>query len=81
MRVRPQCKNIQFTVIALSINVTDSHKHFHFCIKVHPEQAVLSLKYRMSAGASDRQNTVERETINRIQRKNIHCAEISVVES
>ncbi len=32
MRVHPQCKNVQFTVISLSLNVTNSRKHFHFCI-------------------------------------------------
>ncbi len=60
--VRPQCKNFQFTVISLSINVTDSREHFQFCIKVRPDSHWLSLKYRMRTGrarahASDRRNT------------------------
>ncbi len=64
MRVRPQRKNFQCTVISLSIYDTNPREHFHFCIKVRPD-SLLSLKYRMSADAADRRNT-ERETINRL---------------
>ncbi len=34
---RVQRKNIQFTVIFLSINITNSREHFHFCIMVRPD--------------------------------------------
>ncbi len=76
MRVRPQRKNVQFTVISLSKNVTFT-RAFPLLHKGPSWQAVLSLKYRMSAGSAgactraDRRNTVERETINRLFSANI----------
>ncbi len=58
------------TFIYLSINVTDSHEHFHFCIKVCPDCKIPN-ECRAGAytGASDRRNT-EGDT-------KIHCAELS----
>ncbi len=41
MRVRPQRKNFQFTVISLSVNGTNSREHFHFCIKIRPDSKSL----------------------------------------
>ncbi len=69
-------KNVQFTVISLSINVTNSREHFHFCIKVCPDRLCVRFKIPNEYRRVHLRQTdgTQSETINRI------CsAQISIV--